>query len=287
MELSKLPPKDFFNTDIVKDKFKEVLGKKSTSFITSILQIIASSDKLSKTTPDSIYNVAMVAATLDLPLNGNLGFAYIIPFTGKDGITVAQFQLGYRGFIQLAQRSGQFKSIYASEIYEGQIVDENPLDGYVFDFSKKVSEKVIGYAARFKLLNGYEATYYMSVLDLDKHAKKYSQTYKKYSTGLWKDDFSAMAKKTVLKLLLSKFAPLSIDMQKAQIVDQAIINDPNGNNVIYIDNTEVVDKDNERLILMIKDCETIEQLNLLEEHILTDDARLLFNNKKILLKHAV
>lgn len=259
----KNPVKQLFERTDVQAKFRELLGKRSSSFCTSVLQIVASNPMLSKADASSIYQAAAVAATLDLPLNNNLGFAYIVPYNNKqpDGTfkTVAQFQMGYKGFIQLAQRSGQFKSIYASPIYKGQIVNENPLDGYEFDFGVK-SDVLVGYAAKFKLLNGYEATLYMSIDQLQKHGKKYSKTFGNKG-GLWNTDFDAMACKTVLKLLLSKFAPLSIDMQRAVITDQALVNDADTVDVTYIDNEEPeIDKEAERIALLINDATTVEQL---------------------------
>jgi recombination protein RecT len=260
---TKNPVKQMFERPDVQAKFKELLGKRSSSFCTSVLQIVASNPMLSKADAGSIYQAAAVAATLDLPLNNNLGFAYIVPYNNRqpDGTTktVAQFQMGYKGFIQLAQRSGQFKSIYASPIFKGQVVNENPLDGYEFDFSIK-SDVLIGYAAKFKLLNGYEATLYMSIEQLKKHGGKYSKTFNNKG-GLWNTDFDAMASKTVLKLLLSKFAPLSIDMQRAVITDQALVNDADTVDVTYIDHDEPeIDKEAERIVLMISDATTIEQL---------------------------
>lgn len=237
---NQLTAKDLFNRDAVKSKFAEMLGKRAPAFITSVLQIVASNKLLSNADPNSIYQAAAVAATLDLPLNNNLGFAYIIPFNDRDNGQVAQFQIGYRGLIQLSQRSGQFKTISATAIYEGQLIEQNPLTGFKFDFTKKLSDKVIGYAAYMELLNGFEKTVYMSIEDLTKHGKQYSQTFKK-GFGLWKDNFEAMAIKTVLKLMLSKYAPLSIDMQKAVIYDQAIITDAETDNVRYIDNVEVAE----------------------------------------------
>ena len=221
--------KDYFSNDVVRKKFAEVLGTKTAAFCTTVVQIASQSEQLSKCDPSSIMQSAMVAATLDLPVNPNLGFAYILPYGNK-----AQFQLGYKGLIQLATRSGQFKYISCTEIYDGQIVSENPLTGYVFDFSKK-SDKVIGYAAYFQLINGYEKTLYMSVDDVTAHGKKYSQTFKK-GFGMWADDFSNMAKKTVLKQLLSKYAPLSVEMQRGVIADQAVIEDADSMDVTYVDN---------------------------------------------------
>lgn len=267
MSTNQLTTKSLFEREDVKQKFKELLGKRATSFITSVLQIAAQNSLLAKADPLSIYQAAAVAATLDLPLNQNLGFAYIIPYHDKTKGQVAQFQLGYKGFIQLAQRSGQFKSIYAAPIYKGQVVSENPLDGYEFDFTKK-SDDLVGYAARFKLLNGYEATLYMTVDQLKKHGAQYSQTFKK-GFGLWKDNFDAMASKTVLKLLLSKFAPLSVDMQKAIVTDQAVINDADTEDVEYVDNTpELVNKESERIQLMIEDAASVKDLEGLRQHVI-------------------
>jgi len=218
--------KQFFEQDNVKAKFVELLGKRAPQFITSVLQITASNSLLANADPMSVYNAAATAATLDLPINNNLGFAYIVPYNQKqpDGSykQVAQCQISYRGFTQLALRSGQFQTISASPIYEGQLASSNPLLGYVFDFEKKTSDKIIGFAAYFRLLNGFEKTFYMTTEQLKAHGLKYSQTYKK-KYGLWETDFDAMALKTVIKLLLSKFAPLSIEMQKAVLADQGII----------------------------------------------------------------
>jgi recombination protein RecT len=263
--------KALFERDDVKKKFHEMLGKRATSFITSVLQIAAQNQLLAKADPISIYQSAAVAATLDLPLNNNLGFAYIVPYKAKqaDGSykDVAQFQMGYKGFIQLAQRSGQFKSLSSTAIYEGQILEANPLDGYRFDFSKKDSDMIVGYAAKFTLINGFEATYYMSIEQLKKHGTQYSQTFKK-GFGLWKDNFDAMASKTVLKLLLSKYAPLSVDMQKAVVVDQAVINDYETIDVSHVDNdTPAIDKEAQRVTLMIEDATTIEDLMNVKEFV--------------------
>lgn len=237
--------KAYFTNDAVKAKFQELLGKKSQGFVTSVLQVVTQNSLLSKAEPQTIYQAAMMAATLDLPINQNLGFAYIIPYNEKVKIagqpdsyrSVAQFQMGYKGYIQLAQRSGLFKTISAAPIYEGQLIEQNPLTGFVFDFTKKSSEKIIGFASYFELLNGFSKTLYMTTQELEAHGTKFSQTMRK-GFGLWKDDFQSMALKTVIKLLLSKYAPLSIEMQRAVISDQSIVNDAETLDVEYIDNTE-------------------------------------------------
>ena len=286
--------KTFFGQDNVKKRIEEMLGKRSNQFITSVLQIVAS-NMPADVEPKSVYNAAMVAATLDLPLNNNLGFAYILSYNSrqKDGTykAVAQFQMGYKGFIQLAQRSGQIKNIYASEIYEGEILESNPLTGYKFDFSKRgtaeQSQNVIGYAARMELINSFESVFYMSKQQLNGHATRFSQTFKK-GFGLWKDDFDSMAKKTVIKLLISKYAPLSIEMQQAVQLDQSIVNNEDGTEFTYIDNEkEVIDldlvnaqKQYERVSLHIANSKTIDELETVFEHLEDDMHKSLYDAKK-------
>lgn len=267
--------KSLFARDDVKNKFAEMLGKRSTSFITSVLQIVASNKLLVNAEPNSIYQAASMAATLDLPLNNALGFAYIIPYNQRykddsgawQSKQVAQFQLGYKGYIQLAQRSGQFKTLSSTPIYEGQIVEQNPLTGYVFDFTKRSSNTVIGYAAYFELINGFEKMLYMTIEEMKSHGAKYSKTFNN-DKGLWNTDFDAMANKTVLKLLLSKYAPLSVDMQRAVVVDQSTIKDAETLDVTYIDNEETpIDKVEERIQLMIEDAKTLKELETLEPNV--------------------
>lgn len=272
---TKYPVKAYFESPVVQQKFKELLGKRSTQFVTSVLQIVSNNKLLANAEPQSIFNAAATAATLDLPINQNLGFAYIIPYNEKQSngsySTVAQFQIGYKGFIQLAQRSGQFQTIAAAPVYEGQLIDENPLTGFVFDWKAKKSDIVIGYAAYFRLLNGFEKTLYMTTAQLKQHGQKFSQTFKK-GFGLWKDDFDSMAQKTVIKLLLSKFAPLSVEMQMAVISDQAIVKDAETLDVQYIDNEEPkpVDKERERILALINDCNTVDELEKLAKDIPED-----------------
>lgn len=216
--------KDFFSAPAVKSKFNELLGKNASSFITSVLQIASENKALANVNPVSIYSAACIAATLNLPINNALGFAYIVPYKGE-----AQFQLGYKGFIQLAQRSGQFERLVSLPVYERQLIEEDPINGFKFDWKQKpsVSEKPIGYYAFFRLINGFTAELYMTAEELEQHGKRYSQSYKK-GYGVWADNFDAMALKTVTKLLLSKQAPLSVDMQKAVLSDQSVIKDIDG-----------------------------------------------------------
>ena len=227
--------KSMLGNDNVKTRFQEILGKKAPGFISSILSVANSNTLLQKADPKTVMNSAVIAATLDLPINPNLGFAYIVPFGGQ-----AQFQLGYKGFVQLAMRSGQYKTINVREVYEGEIVSENKFTGE-YEFGEKTSNNVVGYMAYFKLVNGFEKFLYMSKDELEAHGKKYSQTYKRGS-GLWATDFDSMAKKTCLKQLLSKYGILSIEMQRAQTFDQAVVKndlieeDIDDANIEYVDN---------------------------------------------------
>lgn len=202
--------------DKVKNRFNEILGAKAPGFISSVLSVANNNTLLKKAKPQSVLNSAVIAATLDLPINQNLGFAYIVPYKDE-----AQFQLGYKGLIQLAMRSGQYKTINVNEVYEGEITKVNRFTGD-YEFGEKTSDKVVGYMAYFKLVNGFEKYLYMTTEDAEKHGKRYSQTFKR-GGGLWSTDFDAMAKKTCLKMLLSKFGILSIEMQRAQTFDQAVV----------------------------------------------------------------
>jgi recombination protein RecT len=227
---AKNPIRALFEDPAVQARFQNILGKKAPGFIVSVINAVTNDTTLIKADKQSILFAAATAATLDLPINPNLGFAYIVPYKGK-----AQFQMGYKGFIQLAHRTGQFRHISQAIIYEGQLVAENPLTGFEFDFTKKISDKIQGYAAYFELLNGFSHTLYMSIEEVRKHGKKYSQSWKS-GYGQWEDNFDAMALKTVIKLLLSKHAPLSIEMQKAVMVDQGVINNWEGTEINYEDN---------------------------------------------------
>lgn len=233
---TQLTIKQYLASDTVQERVQDLLKGKAQQFMVTLTALTTADEKLATCEPKSLVGACLTATAMDLPVNPNLGFVYIIPYTDrKTGITSAQLQFGYKAFIQLAMRSGQFKTISATPVYEGQIVSENPLTGYEFDFTVKESDKVVGYAGYFKLTNGFEKVMYMTMQELKAHGLKYSQSFKR-GYGLWEDNFDAMATKTVLKLLLSKYAPMSIEMEKAVITDQSKINDLEGNDFEYIDN---------------------------------------------------
>mgnify|MGYP001611544838 FL=1 len=206
----------------IKKKFEDVLGKKAAGFMSSILSAVNLNSELKNADPMSIISAAAIAASLDLPINPSLGFAYIVPYK-KDGKPIAQFQVGWKGFVQLAQRTGQYQTINVSVVCDGELLGENPFTGEInLSHEAKKTDKVIGYVAYLKLLNGFEKYCYMSKEECEKHGKKYSKSYSK-EFSKWQQDFDVMALKTVIKRLLSKWGVLSISMAQAYETDQAII----------------------------------------------------------------
>lgn len=215
---------DIMRSPGVTAKLRDVLGndKVAAGFISSVVSVTSGNSALRKADPMTVVGAAMVAATLQLPIVPTIGLAYIVPYKGQ-----AQFQISYKGLIELAERSGQFKNIIDEVVYEGQLVKKNRFTGeYVFDEDGKKSDKVIGYMARFDLINGFSKTIYWTIDEVKAHATKFSQSYREGRTSPWKSDFDAMARKTVLKALFSKYAPKSIQMQNAIQYDQAVVKAP-------------------------------------------------------------
>lgn len=231
---------------------QDVLGERKGSFVNNLTALVANNSQLQECNPLTVMFAALKATALNLPLENSLGFAYCIPYRdNKNGTTVAQFQLGYKGFKQLALRSGQFAVIpNATDVKQGELVSRNRLTGEcIFEFIDDDVERdklpTIGYASYFRLLNGAESTYYMSKEEMVAHAKRYSQTYrsqKEYirNSSKWTTDFDDMAKKTVIKLNLSKNAPLSVEMQDAIKADQSVMYEEN--KYEYIDNDNDMEK---------------------------------------------
>lgn len=223
----------------VEAKFKEMLGKRAPQFMTSITSVVTNNALLQKADVNSIIMGAATAASMDLPLNPNLGYAALVPFNSKDGC-FAQLQVMVKGWVELFLRSGQCQNIICETVYEGQLVKKNKFTGeYVFDESAKKSDKIAGFMAYFRLSNGFEKTEYMTVEEVKAHAQKFSQTYRK-GIGPWKEMFEQMGQKTTLKRLLTKWAPKSIEMQQMMIYDQGVIkgdvSDMGNAQVVYADN---------------------------------------------------
>lgn len=228
MANNKLTIAQYVKQDAVSERLNDLLGKRAPQFVTSLVSAANSDKNLASCDPSSVVTAALTAASLDLPVNSNLGFAYLIPYkNGREGKTSCQFQMGYKGFIQLAQRSGFYKTINATDVRDGEVVEQNRLTGeiefnWIDDEVERDKKPVVGYVAYFRLLNGFEKTFYWTKEKCEAHAKKYSKNYAKYGTGLWKDDFDGMSKKTVLKLLISKYGPLNTQLQKALAEDQVV-----------------------------------------------------------------
>lgn len=249
----------YLRSDAVQKRIEALLNKNAGQFTATLMSVLNQNAMLQQCEPQTVLSAAITAASMDLPINPNLGFAYIIPYNNNQKIeekyldakgvertrnkwvtTVeAQFQMGYKGFIQLAQRSGHYKTINATDVREGEIKSFDRLTGeyefnWIEDRKERDSKPVIGYVAYFRLNTGFEKILFMEIDDLKKHAKKYSKSYAK-GYGLWAeaDGFEFMSLKTVLKLLISKFGPMNTALQQAILADQSEVGDDGFN---YIDN---------------------------------------------------
>lgn len=238
--------KSMLDNESVKNRFTEVLGAKAPGFISSIISATSTNKMLQECEPSSIIGAAAIAATLDLPINSSLGFAHIVPYNSPDG-KKAQFQMGWKGYVQLAMRTGQYKTINVTEVLSSQLKSVDNLTGeYVFDWTKNDGE-VVGYAAYFKTVNGFEKTVYWSVAKIQAHGKKYSKSYAN-QYGQWQLNFPSMAMKTLVKHLLSTWGILSIDIQKAVSVDQGVAKNETGEVITFEDSTAtVVNEENPQL----------------------------------------
>ena len=227
----------------IQEMFKESLGKNAGAFLSSLIEVYSDpSGTLSDCEPKEVVMEALKAATLKLPINKNLGFAWIIPYNKKTKIVdengktqwvkVAhpQFQIGYKGLIQLAMRTGQYQTINANVVYEGMEVSEDYLTGSVKIEGKQKSDKVIGYFSYFKLVNGFEKVLYWSKEQVIEHAQKHSQGYKSMESAkdgkyykpekfVWDSNFDEMALKTMTRRLLTKYGVLSVEMQNAEMIE--------------------------------------------------------------------
>lgn len=223
-ELKKQNVNNFMKSEAVQHRFKEVLGKKANGFISSLLTIVSNNNLLKEADPNSIMTAAMKAAALDLPIEPSLGFAYVVPYNRSEKVgnqwikhKEAQFQIGYKGLIQLALRSGQLKNINSGIVYEEQFVSYDPVfEELKIDFTKPQGTEVKGYFASVKLINGFEKVTFWTKEQVISHGKRFS---KSYGNGPWKTDFDAMAQKTVMKAMVSKYVPLSQEMQMGIVAD--------------------------------------------------------------------
>lgn len=244
-----LPLKDFLKQDYVIKEFAKLV-QDPTNFIMSAITTIQQNNFPADIDRNSVLFGLMNAAVLKLPINNNFGLAYLIPYRdNKKGKTYAQFQIGAKGFIALAIRSGLVINFSTTEVYDGQLLEFNPLTGSKFDFSKKQSNKIIGFACYLELKNGFKRTEFMTYEQMMSHAKRYSESFK-HNQGAWVTNFIEMGCKTIGKLTLKKYMPfLTDEIGRALQTDQAVI--VGENEFVYIDNendddvvNEVITKEN-------------------------------------------
>lgn len=211
--------KDIMNAPSVQEQFQNALKDNSGVFVASVIDLFNSDTYLQNCDPKQVVMECLKAATLKLPINKNLGFAYVVPFNEsyKDANgtwqkkQVPQFQIGYKGYIQLAMRTGQYRIINTDKVYEGEFRTKNKLTGE-FDLNgQATSEVVVGYFAHIEMLNGFAKTLYMTKDQVTSHAKKYSKSFSKDKSP-WQTEFDAMALKTVIRNLLSHYGYLSVEM---------------------------------------------------------------------------
>jgi len=218
-----------------------VLGEKKQTFVSNMVALVSSNKALSECDPSTIMFSCLKATALGLALDPSLGLAWVLPYRdNKNNTTVATFQLGAKAYIQLALRTAQYRKINVRDVRQGEIVGEDFVSGEMqFKKLEKDREKapIVGYVAMFELINGFSKQLYMSVEELDAHAKRFSQTYRK-GYGLWSDKEmrGSMMEKTILKRLLSKYGVLSVEMEQAIKSDSAVLGE--NNSVRYIDNEE-------------------------------------------------
>lgn len=242
--------KSMLATQAIKKQIKSLLGERAGHFMMAIVQVVEGTPQLQQADPQSIINAAIASAVLNLPIEKNLGFAYIVPYNDRERGMIAQFQMGYKGYIQLALRSGEYKFINAIEVKEGELKGYNILTGeleleFIEDLDERMITKTIGYASYIEFNNGFRNTLFMTEAQVKNHAKKYSQAYqydlnKGYKYSNWSKNFEAMALKTVLKLNLSKYGALSVEVQKALQTDGLVIEDIEEDGTIigeFTDNT--------------------------------------------------
>ncbi|MBW2084405.1 MAG: recombinase RecT [Deltaproteobacteria bacterium] len=205
--------KAVLNAESVQQQFKNALQENTGAFVASIIDLYSSDTYLQKCDPNQVVMEALKAATLKLPINKQLGFAWIVPYK-KNNVPIPQFQIGYKGYIQLAMRTGQYRYINAGIIQEGVGVNRDILTGRIEFSGEPTSDKPQGYFAYMELLNGFSKTVYMTKDEVLAHAKRYSPSFKSNSSA-WKTNFDEMAQKTVIRKLLSHYGFLSTEMMTA------------------------------------------------------------------------
>lgn len=237
----------YLTLDAVKKQINDVVGgKDGQRFISAIVSAVNTNSDLQECTNQSILSGALLGEALKLSPSPQLGHYYLVPFKDKKKGTVAQFQLGYKGYIQLAIRSGQYRKLNVMAIKEGELEYFDPLNEdikvnlMVDNWDAREEAPTIGYYAFFELVNGFRKAIYWSKAQMKAHALKYSKGYKKdleegWKYTFWSKDFDGMAYKTMLRQLISKWGVMSIELQNAIDADMAVINDDGTKNYVDID----------------------------------------------------
>lgn len=235
----------YLTADAVKNQINQVVGgKDGQRFISAIVSAVNTNPALQECTNQSILSGALLGESLKLSPSPQLGQYYLVPFNDKNKGKVAQFQLGYKGYIQLAIRSGQYKKLNVLAIKEGELIRFDPLNEeievrLIEDEEEREQANTIGYYAMFEYTNGFRKAIYWSKRKMEAHALKYSKGYQaKKGYTFWEKDFDGMAYKTMLRQLISKWGIMSIDMASAIDSDMAVINEDGTKD--YVDNDATV-----------------------------------------------
>jgi len=221
--------KKVMSSDSVQQQFKNALNDNAPLFVASLIDLYGSDNYLQKCEPKDVVMEALKAATLKLPINRSLGFAWIVPYnknikTVVDGKEkwikkpIPTFQIGWKGFIQLAIRTGLYRYINADVVREGELVKMDKLTGEIDLSGTAASDKVVGYFAYLETVNGFKKTVYSTIEDVKKHAERFSKSYKQDGSA-WATDFDAMALKTMIRALFSKYGIMSVEMVRALDTD--------------------------------------------------------------------
>ena len=233
----------YLSNDAVKNQINSIVGgKNGPRFISSIVSAVNANSQLQQCTNQSILSGALLGESLNLSPSPQLGQYYLVPFNDREKGKVAQFQLGYKGYIQLAIRSGQYKKLNVLALKEGELIRFDPLNEeievkLIEDEEAREQAETVGYYAMFEYTNGFKKAIYWSKKKMEAHAMKYSMGYRaKKGYTFWEKDFDGMAYKTMLRQLISKWGIMSIDMQTAIDADMAVINADGTKN--YVDNED-------------------------------------------------
>ena len=238
----------YLSQDAVKNQINNVIGgKNGQRFISAVVSAVNNNPALQECTNQSILSAALLGEALKLSPSPQLGQYYMVPFNDREKGKVAQFQLGYKGYIQLAIRSGQYKKLTVLAIKEGELIRFDPLNEeievkLIEDEEERENTATVGYYAMFEYTNGFRKAIYWSKNKMEAHAMKYSKGYQaKKGYTFWEKDFDGMAYKTMLRQLISKWGIMSIDMMTAMDSDMAVINEDGSKNYVETEDPVVID----------------------------------------------